>query len=166
MFKSVDINLQPGPTLNFWRNLIRQIQTEIEHKRVTNDTIADMVKGDIVYMTTPGDRQAALAQADAAESSLWAAVMAEPVAAGERGIARCDGYALIHMQDDEGVIAGSEGAPIYLSATVAGRGSMTTPVAGFRTIVAMLADASQYSAENPFVWGILGHCCAPDEIFE
>ena len=163
MFKSIDIKLPPGPELKFWRKLNRQIQTEVEHKRVTNDTLVEMVKGDIVYMTTPGDRQAAFAQADAAASAVWAAVMAEPVLAGERGISRTDGYTLIHMHDDEGVIAGSEGTPIYLSATIAGRGTLTEPLAGFSMIVALLADASEYSAVNPFVWGILGHCCEPSE---
>lgn len=164
MFKTIDLQMQVGPIKQWWLNLNRRIQTEIEHRRVTNDTVADMVRGDIVCYTA-GNRQAHLAQADAAATARWAAVMAEPTPAGEQGIARTDGYTLIRMQDDEGAIAGAEGQPIFLSPTVAGAGTLAQPDGDgdFVARVAILADASEYSALNPFVWGILGHCCAPSE---
>jgi len=163
MFKAVDLNMGPGPIKNAWLRLNRQIQTEVEHKRVTNSGLVDFVKGDIVSLDA-GNRQAVLAQADALATSRFAAIMAEPTPAGEQGVARSDGYALIHMETGlAGAIADAEGSPIYLSATVAGRGAMAIPGAGFSIIVAMLADGTEYSDANPFVWGIIGHCCAPTE---
>ena len=149
MFKAVDLNMGPGPIQNAWRRLNRQIQTEIEHKRVTNADAVDFVKGDIVSLDA-GNRQAVLAQADALATSRFAAIMAEPTPAGEQGVARSDGYALIHMETGlAGAIADAEGTPIYLSATVAGRGAMALPAAGFGIIVALLADGTEYENTDP-----------------
>jgi hypothetical protein len=170
MFKAIDLMVNAGPLKNAWERLIRQIQTEVEHKRVTNDTVTDMVKGEIVYMTA-GNRQAALAIATAAASSRWAAVMAEPTAAGEQGISRTDGYALVKFEDNLDNVVGNEGLGVVLSETTAGTASMDWPVvAGSYTVrIGILADATEYDGVpasdtyNPYAWVVLGHRCFPSE---
>lgn len=161
MFQSIDLNLPTGPIKNAWMRLIRQIQTEVEHKRVFNISGAAMAKGDIIYIDdTGGDREADLAQADALATARWAAVVAEPIATASGGIARTDGYALVRFEDDLGAL--TEGNLCWLSADVAGAASTAAPqVAGYSIVVGIIADAQDYSADNPFAWVILGHCCEP-----
>jgi hypothetical protein len=162
MFQNIDLNLNAGPIKNAWMRLIRQIQTEVEHKRITNDTVANMAKGDIVYMMD-GDRQAALADASAEASANWAAVVAEPIVAGERGIARTDGYALVRFEDDLGDLSASEGQAVWLSEDVPGAATVAAPqgIGSYVVVVGILADAQLYTALNPFAWVVLGHCCLP-----
>lgn len=164
MFQNIDLNLNAGPIKNAWMRLIRQIQTSVEHNRVTNVSGAAMVKGDIIYMTATGDRQADLALADDPATVRWAAVMAEPTAAGERGIARTDGYALVRFVTGLGAIGDSnEGQQVYLDDTVAGAANVGAPQGNFTAVIGILADATEYSDDNPFAWVLLGHCCIPSE---
>lgn len=163
MFQSIDLAINPGPFKNAWKRLVRQIQTEVEHKRVTNDTVADMVKGDIVYMTA-GDRQAALATAAAQATAQWAAVIAEPIAAGERGISRTDGYAYVRFETGLGAIGdSSEGQQVFLSDTDPGAATVSASQTegSYNMVVGVLADATGYSDANPYCWVVLGHCCLP-----
>jgi len=157
MFQNIDLNLNAGPIKNAWMRLIRQIQTTVEHMRVTNDTVADMAKGDIVYLTA-GDRQAALAIATAAATSRWVGVVAEPIPAGARGIARTDGYAYVRFETGLDM-TGNEGMQVFLSTTDAGAASITQPQDNFTKVVGTLADATLYTNDNPYAWVVLRDCC-------
>lgn len=160
MFKAIDLNLNAGPIKNAWLRLIRQIQTDVEHKRVTNASGSDMGRGDIVRMTA-GNLQADLAEITVDPvTARWAAVMAEPTLDGELGVARTDGYAYVRMETELGPL--TEGGFVYLSDSDPGAGTTSIPVGGLM-IVGVLADGTEYSDENPYAYVVLGHCCTPSE---
>lgn len=163
MFKYSDVPTKDGRIRDACRKLIDTIRTEVEHKRVTNDSSADIDRGDIVYATS-GDRLVDLAVNDTQPHADWVGVMAEPTADGETGIARTGGYAEVKLvvTDDPEEQAGMF---VYVS-DVAGQGT-TTPPAGplFSKIVGVLADATQFDpVTNPFVWVQLLRCCEPIEV--
>lgn len=166
MFKKVDLLGVVGPVKGAWLKLIRTIQTEVEHKRVTNADAGDFVKGDILF-DIAGNRQMQLADASAAASSEWVGVAAEPIVATELGVMRTRGYALVHFVDG---LAITEGAPAYLSAVTAGCADVAAPqVAGFEIRVGIIADGTVYDDTPgdtyfPYAWVVLGHCCEPEPV--
>jgi hypothetical protein len=166
MFKAVEMKGNAGPIQNAFRRLVRQIQTEVEHKRVTNASGSDMAKGDIAYLQA-GDRQAYLTDASAEASSRWIGVIAEPIADGDRGIMRCDGLAYVRFEVGLGAIGDSdEGQQVWLSASDPGAATTREPDPGFVSVLGILADATNYSDDNPFCWVILRQCCAPTEVLQ
>ena len=60
MFKLIDFASSDGMVRQAFLKLIRVIQTELEHKRVDNQSGTDMVKGDVVYCSG-SDREMTLA---------------------------------------------------------------------------------------------------------
>lgn len=159
MFKVIDLKLNAGPIKNAWERLNRQIQTDVEHTRVTNSTVSGMSRGSLVALTA-GNRQAIFAQANAEVTARWAAVMAEDVPAGGRGIARTDGYALVRFETGQAAFM-QEGNFAYVSISVPGVATPIAPLSGYSKRVGIIADVSEYSDANPFAYVILGHCCAP-----
>jgi hypothetical protein len=163
MLKSIDLNLNAGALKNAWLRLVRQIQTEVEHKRLTNASGSDMNRGDIVSLTS-GDRQAVLAQGIGWDLVEWVGVMAEFTPNGERGIARTDGYAFVRFETGLGAIGNnSEGSRVVVSNSDAGAATIAPLSAGTEAALGVLADATMYSDENPYAWVILQPCCAPEE---
>jgi hypothetical protein len=144
-----------GPVKNSWFKLGRQIQTEVEHKRVTNSTGNAMVRGDVVYCID-GDRQVALADANALATAEWVGIMAEPAPAGAQRVMRTSGLALVKFIDGIAPIAGT---PAYVSNTAGAASNADNGDFGIR--IGIIADPTGYSAINPFALVVLGHCCAP-----
>jgi hypothetical protein len=156
MFKIIDLSGMLGPVKNSWFKLGRQIQTEVEHKRVTNSTGNAMVRGDVVYGIT-GDRQVALADADASATAEWVGIMAEPTLAGAQGVMRTSGYALVKFIDGIVPVAGT---PAYVSGTAGAASNADNGAFSMR--IGIIADPTGYvSVQNPFAWVVLGHCCEP-----
>jgi len=141
--------------------LIRRLQTTVEHMRVTNATVADMVRGEIIALTA-GDRRAVLAQADALATSEWVGVVCEPIADGETGIVRTNGRAWVLFVDGLTLAAGE---PIYLSVATAGRATNVEPFAppGYMVRIGTIVDASPYVGDgvDNGCWVQLQRCCAP-----
>lgn len=161
MFKVVDLNLNAGPLKNAWLRLNRQIQTEVEHKRVTNAEGGAMARGDVVCATT-GQRQVLLATAADPETSNDVGVMAEPTASGSLGVMRTRGYAYVRFEDGLDLV---EGTQCFVSDTDAGAATDEQP--GDPLAIGIIADAQDYVTEdNHFAWVILGHCCLPEEVPE
>jgi len=158
MFKHIDFPTSDWQIRQSWNRLIRIIQEDVEHKRVTNTSGGAMVKGDIVYVED-SDRNVDLAVNDTEVHADWVAVMAEPAADGETGIARTEGYALVHFTAAS-VLANQEGLPVYVSAT-AGQATIVAPDdPDFTSHVGILGDATEFDgATNPFAWVFLRNSC-------
>jgi len=160
MFKSIDMATGNHQIRQAFKRLIRVIQTDVEHKRVDNDSGVNLIKGDVVYNVTSGARSVAQAVNDSLAHANWVGVMSEPVVDGARGIARTEGYALVRYNALTTDPTDHEGVPVYVS-SVAGTCSIDDP-GGFSQIVGILGNAQDYDADdNPFVHVFLNHCCEP-----
>lgn len=162
MFKHIDVPTSDGMIRQAWNRLIRTIQTEVEHKRLYNDSGTDYVRGDIVYQISDGTRYTNLAASDlgAAAPADWIAVMTEPTLDQAWGVGRLEGYAYVRFKATD-TLEDQEGLPVYVS-DEPGAATITPPVAPeYQQIVGLLGDATEFSAENPYAWVFLGHCCEP-----
>jgi len=143
-----------------WEGLMRRIQTTVEHMRVTNTEVAAMVRGQVVGLVA-GQRRAELAAAGAAGNKEWVGIVSEPIAAGETGIVRTDGYAYVLF--DTGLIpAPVAGEEVFLSET-SGLATNVEPVTvgAFVVKIGTIGDASFYTGEE--ACGVyLQHCCLMD----
>ena len=140
--------------------LIRRLQTTVEHIRVTNATVTPMVRGEVVYLTA-GVRQAELALATAEATSEWVAVVCEPIAVDDTGIARTNGKAWVLLEAalDPAPVAGDF---VYLSADTAGRLTNAAPDGQGEYViqVGLIVDASPYATDEA-CWVQLQRCCYP-----
>jgi hypothetical protein len=166
MFKSIDMATGNHQIRQAFKRLVRVIQTELEHKRVYNESGSDMVKGDIVYCSG-GVREVGLALADTEAHADWVGVMSEPAADGESGIARTEGYALVRFEDNLTLVSGTDA---YVSASEAGAATNVLVDPGnFASRVGIIGDHSNYVGNpaletyNPFAYVFLGHCCGIGE---
>jgi hypothetical protein len=160
MFKIIDMPTSDGMIRQAFHRLIRTIQTEVEHKRVYNDSGDDYVKGDIVYQISDGTRYTNLAINTAEGTADWIGVMAEPTDDGAWGVARTEGYALVRFKATDTLTA-QEGLPVYVS-DEAGAATITQPSGGgaFSITLGILGDATIFDGgDYPYAWVFLGHCC-------
>ena len=164
MFENIDFPSVDRQLRQAWHALLRIIQSEVEHKRVTNTSGVDIVKGDVMYIED-GDREVDLAIATAGATSDWVGVMSEDVVSLGRGIMRTEGYALVHIQAND-VLANQEGNIMYVSAATAGRATITDPLTpNFTKRIGILADATAYNTvTNPFAWVFLSDGCTLVEV--
>lgn len=160
MFKSIDMATGYHQIRQAFKRLVRVIQTELEHKRVDNDSGVNLIKGDIVYNVTSGARSVAQAVNDSLAHADWVGVMSEPVVDGARGIARTQGYALVRYDTTASNPIGNEGMRVYVS-DVAGTGTIDIPAnPAFTSGLGILVDAMDYDdATFPFVYVYVGRCC-------
>jgi len=143
-----------------WEKLCRKIQAYIEHHPVSNSTLGDLTRGQIVY--TVFNRSVGLAQANAEATSLWTGVMAEPMPQGSQGVMTTSNIERVLFEDS---LTPSAGDPAYLSATLAGGARNLVPETGWSIRVGIIIDSSMYvSGVNPYCDVLLGRCCAPQEI--
>lgn len=158
LFPRLDVPTKHSLVRQVFHKLIRVIQTELEHKRVTNGTPAELPVGDLVYAAS-GDRVVGLAVDTSAATADWVGVVEEPIAAGERGIIRTEGYTRVRMLVTDTPVAGDQ---VYVSAAP-GAGTVTAPGVGdFQKLVGVVGDASDFDAvDYPFVSVFLQRCCAP-----
>jgi hypothetical protein len=105
--------LNNGPFKQAWNGLVRRIQTTVEHMRVTNTEAVAMARGHVVALIA-GQRQAEFAGALDQDNTEWVGVITEPIAAGDTGIARIDGYAYVLFEDNLTVASGEA---VYVSET-------------------------------------------------
>lgn len=163
MFKSIDMATGNHQIRQAFKRLVRTVQTEIEHKRVDNDSGVDLVKGDVVYNVTSGGRSVAQAVNDTLAHADWVGVMSEPVSDGSRGIARTQGYALVRYNPADTDPTGHEGEYVLVSDDA---GTCSLDATGnYTQILGVLGDATDYNAVTfPYVWVFIGRCCGPTEI--
>jgi hypothetical protein len=160
MFNHIDMPVTDGRIRQAWGKLIRKIQTDVEHKRVTNAAPAPLPKGMMVYVF--GDNSVAPTLATADPTSEWVGVWAEPVAGNGQGIIRYQGYAYVLFED--GLAPLVSGTPAYISATDVGAATDVAP--GIAKRIGTIANATGYNGVpgvgyNPYAWVWLGRCCTP-----
>jgi hypothetical protein len=159
MFSHIDLLTSDGRIRQVWSKFIRTIQTELEHKRVTNGTVLAMTRGQVVYATA-GNRQVALALAtnDAPGdiSGEAVGVMTEPTPAATQGVMRYQGYAYVRFEAGLVLVGGTA---VYVSETEAGSATNVVPPNVRR--IGTIADGTGYGVANPFAWVWLGRTCAP-----
>jgi len=162
MFKHTDMPINDGRIRQAWGKFVRKIQTDIEHKRVSNAAIAPLPRGMLVYAFA--DNAVAPTLATAELTSEWVGVWAEPVAGFGQAIMRYQGYAYVLFED--GLAPLVSGTAAYISAADAGAATNVPPVIAKR--IGTIADATGYNGVpgvgyNPYAWVWLGRCCTPVE---
>jgi hypothetical protein len=135
-----------------WNGLVRRIQTTVEHMRVTNTEQTAMARGHVLGLVA-GQRQAELAAVNG--NYEWCAVACEPIAAGEKGIARISGYAYCLFEDQ---LAPATGDEAFLSTTA---GLLTTQDTGCK--VGVIGDDTIYATEGA-CYVFMNHCCTRGRI--
>lgn len=155
MFNTIDVPTNDSQIRQFWHKLIRVIQTELEHKRVTNGSVASLVKGDLLYAAS-GDRVMRQAVNSTAAQADWVCVASEPIAASERGIARTEGYGLVRFVTGLTMV---EGVQVYVSDTAGAATNVAPDDPDYTSVVGILGNADDYTDLNPYAYVFLGHCC-------
>jgi hypothetical protein len=161
MFKHIDVPVADGRIRQAWGKLIRKIQTDVEHKRVTNAAPSPRPRGEIVYAFGNNSVAPALAMNDA--QSEWVGVWAEPVAGNGQGIIRYQGYAYVLFEDGLSLVGGT---PAYISANGLFPGAATDIAPVLSKRIGTIANATGYigvpgDGYNPYAWVWLGRCCTP-----
>jgi hypothetical protein len=161
MFKHIDVPTSDGMIRQAWNRLLRTIQTEVEHKRVYNDSGDAYVRGHIVYQISDGTRYTNLASSASVATCSWVGVMTEPTEDEQWGVARTEGYAYVRFKATDDLI-GNEGSPVYVS-DEAGSATITSPTLPELNLrLGILGNAMDFDgADNPYAWVFLGHCCRP-----
>lgn len=157
MFKYIDLPTNDGRIRQAWNKLVRKIQTNVEHKLVTNAAPSPRDKGELVYAHADGAVAPTLATGD--PTSEWVGVWAEPVAGNGKGIIRYQGYAYVKFEDLPHLTVGTAA---YVSAAINGAGLATDVAPGIAKRIGTIANTTGYvGATNPYAWVWLGRCCTP-----
>lgn len=160
MFSRIGTLLGASGVAQAFERFMRKLQTDVEHTRVTNSTLAAFTPGTVLaFVVGAVDRHAELAYAAAGENDQWVAIASEPIAAGIQGVAQTNGRTPVRFAAG---LTPVDGTLCYVSDLTAGVATNvpTVVVGASVTPIGRIVDTSRYADEH-ICDVILGLCCEP-----